>query len=335
MSEAESFTAIAGKRLLVTGGFGFLASALVAILAPVECRIVRVTRQSTQPIPSPTGRVTCEHLVGNIREGGFWEHALVDVDFVFHFAAQTSLYTADENPMEDWQSNVLPMLSLLETCRARGWRPGILFAGSATQFGIPSRLPVDESHSDRPVSIYDWHKLLAEGLLEHYVRRGWARGTTLRLANIYGPGPTSGKADRGILNQMLRRALRGEALTLYGTGSQLRDYLFVTDTINAFLAAAAHLDVVNGRHFVLGSGVGHTIAQAFGLVSERAALLTGRNVPVVNVEPPAGLSPVEDRNFVADISQMFDATGWSPQVSLAEGISLTLMAFREAGIPKQ
>jgi UDP-glucose 4-epimerase len=322
--------AFTGKKLLITGSSGFLASGLITRAKEIKCQIRCITRSPTAPPAMQGGRASFEHLAGDIRERRFWKKTLPDVNYVFHFAAQTSVYAADQHPAEDGEANVLPMLRLLETCREHGWRPGILFAGSVTQGGLPTTLPVNETHPDRPVTIYDWHKLLAESYLEHYVRMGWARGATLRLANVYGPGPASAKPDRGILNQMMRRALRGEPITLHGGGSQLRDYLFITDAVDAFLAAAIHLDRTNGAHFVLGSGQGHTLAQAFRLVAERAALLTGRESPITSVEAPQGLSRIEERNFVADPSRFRSVTGWTPRVALAEGIDLTLKSFQAA-----
>jgi len=320
-----------GKRLLITGSSGFLASGLIARAKEFSCHLRCITRSPTPPAAMEGGRASFEHVPGDIRERTFWRKILPDVNFVFHFAAQTSVYAADQNPAEDLDSNVQPMLRLLETCREQGWRPGILFAGSVTECGLPVTSPVNETHPDRPVTIYDWHKLLAESYLKHYVRLGWARGATLRLANVYGPGPASGKPDRGILNQMMRRACRGESLTLHGAGQQVRDYLFITDAVAAFLTAAVHLAKTNGEHFVMGSGQGHSLAQAFRLVAERANVLTGQAVTVNCIEPPPGLSRIEERNFIADTSQFRSLTGWTPRVALAEGIDLTLKSFQAAG----
>ena len=333
MAPADTrLAAFTGKRILITGGAGFLASNLVARLSSVDCCVVRITRTDAPATANVPGRVQCKHLAGDISAREFWEGALPATDFLFHFAAQTSVYTADEHPAADWQANVLPMLSLLEVCREKGHRPIILFSGTVTQFGLPEHLPVDESQPDRPVTIYDHHKIAAEAYLEHYVRQGWARGANLRLANIYGPGPASGKPDRGVLNLMMRRALKGEALPLYGVGHQMRDYLFVTDAVDAFLAAAAHADAVNGRHFVLASGEGHTLAQTFHLVAERAALLTGNQVAVTHVPPPAGLSRIEDRSFVGDISQLSAATGWEPSTKLVAGLDMSLKSFADCAV---
>jgi nucleoside-diphosphate-sugar epimerase len=321
-------TPLAGARVLVTGGSGFLAANLLPRLFDLNCSVLVATRQSKSPSSARVLRKgTIRYLGAELDRAPFWIDVVQEIDFVFHFAAQTSVYVADDNPYEDWRANVEPMIHLLAACRARDQRPAILFAGSVTQAGIPDRLPVNETHPDRPVTIYDWHKLLAEGYLEHYVRNGWAHGATLRLANIYGPGPSSGAGDRGVLNQIMRRALRNDPLTLYGEGRQVRDYLFVDDAIEAFLAAAANVGGVNGRHFVVATGEGHTLAEAFHLIAARAKELTGRDVAVRSIDPPAGLSPIEDRSFVGDVTAFRQETNWIARTSLQQGIDMTLQAF--------
>jgi nucleoside-diphosphate-sugar epimerase len=165
---------------------------------------------------------------------------------------------------------------------------------------------------------------MAEQYLRWYSEQGIVRGVALRLANIYGPGPRSSRDDRGILNLMIRRALTGEPLTVYGTGEQLRDYLYIEDAARAFLAAAAHSETLSGRHFVIGSGVGHAISDALEIVASRAEARTGKPVEVRRVPPPDTLSPIERRNFVADSRRFTSATGWQPRYSLSEGIDRTM-----------
>jgi UDP-glucose 4-epimerase len=319
---SKALNSFRDKVVLVTGAKGFIATNLVLRLGSTGCRVIRLLRESGPPDPAHSPDVV--DFFGDVTERSTWNRLPEKPDIVFHLAAQTSAYSAELNPAADWHANALPMLHLLETCREHGWHPGIFFAGSATQYGVPQRIPVDETHVDRPVTIYDHHKIVAEAYLQSYVRRGLVDGATLRLPNVYGPGPVSSKKDRGVLNLMMRRALEGKVLTLYGTGRQIRDYLFVTDAVDAFIEAAAHTNVVNGQHFVVGSGKGHSLAQAFRAVAERATLLTGIPVEVVHVDPPPGLSPIEDRDFVADNSQFHAATKWSAQVALLEGIDFTL-----------
>lgn len=322
-------TPLSGKRVLVTGGRGYLAANVMRLLAAAGCHVLRLdrARAAQDPDDSPvTGR-----LCADVREAGVWERALEDIDIVYHFAAQTSVYVAWQDPVEDMQTNVLPLLRLLETCRRKDWKPIILFSGTATEIGLTSDWPVDESVNDDPVTIYDLHKLSAEKYLKHYIREGLVQGAILRLANVYGPGPGSSSADRGVLNLMMRKAIRGEPLTIYGTGHYMRDYIFVEDVAEAFVQAVIHIGKTNGRHFLLGSGQGHTLAAAINLVAERAELKTGRRASVQHVEPPSGLSPIESRNFVANITHFVSTTGWRPRVKLGEGIDRTLDYYLNQG----
>jgi len=320
--------AYTGQRVLVTGAAGFLGANLIDLLKDVDCRIIRLMKTEAA-LTSLQSRAEIKDVIGDIREAGIWRRVLGGVDVVFHFAAQTSVLVADENPEADFEVNVSPMLRLLETCRLNGWRPIIIFSGTVTEGGIPTRLPVDDTPPDKPIAIYDLHKLIAENYLGYYADQKFVAGATLRLANVYGPGPRSSSADRGVLNLMIRKALRGEELSVYGKGDNLRDYVYAPDVARAFLMAAAHIERVNGQHFVIGSGVGHTLLEAFNLVADRVAAQTGRRVPVRLVEPPRPLSPIETRNFVADSSRFTQATGWRASYQLSAGIDRTIEAYQQ------
>ncbi len=307
---------------LITGGSGYLAHSLSRLLDDGQARVRRLVRPGS---PAPEHRSPrIEDVSGSAASREDLARAMDGADVIHHLAAQTSVYKANEDPAADLQANAVALLNILETARADGRAPLVLMAGTVTQTGLPERLPVDESHPDRPVTVYCMHKLLAEHYVEHYARSGWARGACLRLANVYGPGPRSSSADRGILNLMIRKALSGEDLKVYGAGDFLRDYVYVEDVAAAFAAAAAHPEAVNGRHFVVATGAGRTLAQAVNLVADRVAVRTGRRVRVEHVTPPAGLSPIESRNFVGDHSALTAATGWRPSVTLEQGIDRTI-----------
>lgn len=317
---------LCGKKIAVTGSAGYLAANLLRVLKDVDCHIFRVTRPKSQLLPLE-GVARIEAVAGDIREETFANRILEEVDIVFHFAAQTSTYLADQDPAEDFKANVSPIICLLETCRKKSRHPIILFASTVTVVGIPDCLPVNEDHKDHPITAYDLHKKVAEEFLLYFMRRGFVSGAILRLANVYGPGPSSSRSDRGILNQMIRKALAGEDLPLYGKGDCLRDYVYVEDIVRAFLAAAAAIDRVNGQRFVIGTGKGHTLSEALNLVADRVARRSGHSVRVVNVVPPRPQPLIEMRNFVADSKRFFEAAGWRPQCSLAVGIDRTIDAM--------
>jgi UDP-glucose 4-epimerase len=323
LRQASITDGYAGKGVLITGGAGYLATNLVHVLKESECRIVRLDRPQAvfEPI---RGAAQVEDIVGDVRDPSGWESLVENVDIIFHFAAQTSTYVANADPPVDLNSNVLPLLRLLEVCRLRGWRKKILFSSTVTIVGLPEKIPVDESFPDHPVTVYDLHKMMAEQYLKYYVKQGVVSGTILRLANVYGPGPSSSRPDRGILNQMTRRAISGEALTVYGRGEQLRDYVYVEDVVLAFLQAAMHMDQLNGKHFVIGSGQGYSIAAAMRLIADRVALQTGKRVAVEHIDPPSPQSLIEFRNFVADPGRFKLLTGWDNHYTLAQGIDQTI-----------
>jgi nucleoside-diphosphate-sugar epimerase len=321
--------ALSGKTILITGGGGYIAANLANALGETPCRIVRIDRPGAAFPPCAGGIPEIRDTAVDIRRGDAWEGILAGVDIVYHLAAQTSVYAAERDPVADLEINVLPMLRLLTTCRERGLKPAIVFAGTVTEAGLTGTLPVNEDHPDRPITVYDLHKLAAERYLLHFTAGNAVRGAVLRLANVYGPGPASGSADRGILNAMIRRALRGEELTIYGEGDCRRDYVFIGDVVQAFLLAAVHMDSLAGERFVIGTGRGCTVAQAIGMVAKRVELKTGRRVAVRNVKAPADLSPIEYRQFVADAGRFSRLTGWRPRRSLQEGIDITIEDFIE------
>lgn len=326
-STAQSAAAhLVGKCLLVTGAAGYIASSLVCLLADVDCHIRLLSRGALNlPDRATSG---FDIVRGDVRDPAIWGEVLRGVDVVFHLAGQTSVRVANADPLADRRANVDPIVNLLEACRNHGWHPTVLFAGTETQAGLPKTLPVDESHVDRPITVYDLHKLMAEQYLEYYARQHLVDGVTLRLTCVYGPGPSVSAPDRGVLNLMVGRAIAGEVLQVYGDGDVLRDYVHVWDVARAFVAASSHLDRLNGRHFLVGSGEGHTVAEAIHLVSEVATHELRRAVPVLHVDPPAGaLFEIDARNFVADPRRFHEATGWRPSFSLEDGLRDTVLSF--------
>lgn len=320
---SPSLDVFRGKCILITGGAGYLASGLISLLKETECRIVRLDREDAS-FEQVAGRALIIDSFGDVTDQAQWHRHLEGTDYVFHFAAQTSSHVANRDPAADHAVNVMPMLHLLEACRRSGSCPTVCFSSTVTVAGITERLPVDESHPDHPLTVYDLHKLMAEQYLRWYAEQGLVRGVTLRLANVYGPGPLSSRGDRGILNRMIRRALAGEPLTVYGAGDQLRDYVYLEDVARAFLAAARHCESLNGRSSIIGSGQGHTIAGAMRLVADQAGARTGTKVEVRHVAPPDALSPIEARHFVADTRHFSSVTGWTARCTLPEGIRRTM-----------
>ena len=219
------------------------------------------------------------------------------------------------------------MLLLLTACRDKKIKPIIVFSGTSTEVGITKTLPVNETFLDEPVTLYDVHKLMAENYLKLFCLHEYVRGASLRLTNVYGPGPESGSKDRGVLNQMIRKAIVGEPLMIYGKGEFIRDYIFIDDVVNAFLSVPINPSQINGKHFLVGSGEGKSILEAAKMVAERAREKKKVTVSIKHMDPPSNLSSIESRNFIADCSRLKQATGWVPRYSIKKGIDLTLKKY--------
>lgn len=300
------------KTVLVTGAFGYLAYHLRKLLEKTSCRLIVPGVQE-----------------GDVRRPDFWQ-PFQGVDVIFHLAAQTSAYTANQSPAEDIAVNLMPVVYFIETACRTGNRPDFIFAGTVTQAGLTDLLPVNESFCDRPVTVYDINKSAAEKYLAYYASQLGGRSAVLRLANLYGPGPSGKRSDRGIVNLMVRKALAGEDLTVYGQGDFIRDYVYVEDAAEAFMLAAGHMEKLSGGYYIIAGGKGASINDMVNVIAEKVCQRTGLKVAVRNIDPPETLSPIEFRNFVGDSSRFMKATGWHPRVPLEEGIDRTIRFMEEA-----
>lgn len=327
MHQGLSTANLSGKTVLITGASGYLGSSLAKLLSERGASLVRVSRK---PVP---GLPDSRDVVADIREPAAWRGLLRGVDAVAHLAGMTSVNEAEANPRESLHANIIPMLNMLDECARSDARPFIAFAGTCTEVGIVSTMPVDETVRDDPVSVYDLHKLFAERHLLHSCRMGKAKGCSLRLSNVYGPSSSrSSSPDRGILNKVTRKVLARDPIVIYGDGAYLRDYIYISDVCEAFIAAmCGGAAQVNHRYFLIASGQGTSLGDAFALVAEMGERRTGYRVPVSKVPWPEGSSSIEQRNFVADISAFVSATGWSPKVSLEQGIDMLFQAECLAG----
>ena len=311
------------KQILITGASGYIAWNLIGELSQFACSIICLSR-NVKNIEKQKGKANVKFIEGRYQDENLYIKAVKNIDIIYHLASQTSIYEAEKNPLADYEANVRPMQLLLEACRKGKTCPVVVFSGTSTQCGVPEKLPVDENVDDTPITTYDFHKLQAERWLKFYTWQGWANGVSLRLTNVYGPGPKSSSADRGILNLMIKKALQRETLTIYGTGEYLRDYIYIEDVASTFLTVPIHINNLKGKHFVLGSGEGTTIHDAITMVGELVCIYTGEKAVVKSVEPPSGLLPIEFRNFVADISSLTRITGNNMQFSVEKGILKTL-----------
>ena len=305
--------------VVITGARGYVGSTLAEKLARQGYGLRLVSRSSSRD-PTVFVQTTCEYRAADLRDPQNWSELLRDADVVVHLSSRTDLRAAEADPADDEDINLRPLRALVEAAGAMDAAPIIVFASAATIVGPHPQMPVDDGTPDDPCSIYDRHKLAGEMILREATVGGVIRACSLRLSNVYGHGGASVNANRGVLNIMMKRAIDDEPLTLYGNGGYLRDFIHINDVVEAFVRAITTPDICDGGHYVIASGRGHTLAEAYATIAEVAMERLQRCVEIVRVPEPTDLHPIEKRYFIGDPHVFHTRTGWRPRLDLRAGI---------------
>ena len=299
--------------VLVTGASGFLGSRLIRRLSGRTRRLVAMAR-GTASVAHP-GLQDLEIALGDVGVPSHIEKALDGIDVVIHLAGHSGAGSSAHDPLYDLHANAGGMLSLLEAVRKRQAPVRVVFPGSRLEYGRVQNLPVSEDALLQPRSPYGVSKFASEMYLELYARLYGVSFAVARLTNPYGPWIGPPGSDYNVLNKLISLARAGGEITVYGEGSQLRDYVFVDDVVEAIvLLASLEQNVVAN----VGSGAGI----AFRTAAETIVRVAGRG-SIVFAPWPNEAQRVETGDFVADISRL-RALGWEPKTSFEDGIRLTI-----------
>jgi nucleoside-diphosphate-sugar epimerase len=243
-------------------------------------------------------------------------------DVIFNLAGQSGAVRSMEDPWTDLDVNCRGTLVLLEALRTDNPAARLVFVSSRLAYGSGGGDPIDEEHVPDPLCVHAVHKLAAEQYLRLYRRIFGLNVATARLTNPYGPGQPAGRTAYGVVNRMIHLALAGDTLSIYGDGRQRRDYIYIDDAVDA-LMRMAEAPQSDGRLYNVGSGLGTPLVEMARAIVEIAG--GGR---IGFVAWPKLAEQIETGDFVADIGRIERELGWSPRVSLADGLQRTVAYYR-------
>lgn len=312
------------RRALVTGGAGFIGSHVTDLFLAqgYDVTILDDFSSGKDANVNPAATVVRESIVTPaaatlIRDGRF--------DVIAHLAAQIDVRKSVDDPAWDAAMNIGGSLNLLEAVRKSGYPTRFVFSSSGgAQYGDFVEMPTIETAAKDPQSPYGVAKLTVEYYMSYFARVHGLDTVALRYANVYGPRQDP-HGEAGVVAIFCRRVLSGAALTAYGDGLQTRDYVFVGDVARAnLLAAEATLPKagrLDDRGLNVGTGVETTVLELAATLQRVA----NASVPLQHAAARAG----EQRRSCLAFGKTTDVLGWTPRVSLADGLKATLDFFRD------
>jgi UDP-glucose 4-epimerase len=316
----------AGKQVLITGGLGFIGSHLAGRLVNEGADVTVVDSL----IPEYGGNLfnvskfadRIRINISDVRDEHGLRFLIGGQDFLFNLAGQTGHMDSMTDPETDLEINCRAQLAILETCRKFNPEIKIVFASTRQIYGRPEYVPVDEKHLVRPVDVNGINKAAGEAYHILYNDVYGIRACALRLTNTYGPHMRVRDARQTFLGIWVRQLIRGESFEVW-EGSQLRDFTYVDDAVEAFLACARD-ENANGRTFNLG---GLEVVSLHDLASLLIKVNGGGVAETRSF--PADRKRIDIGDYYADFTAIRTAIGWEPRVPLEVGLGRTLDFYRE------
>jgi UDP-glucose 4-epimerase len=304
-------------KIFVTGGAGFIGSHLVQALLTTGDTVRVLDDLSTGKRENLPHHHALEFVEGDIRDASLVGRCMKEVDAVVHLAAVASVQASIDDPVRTHQVNFDGTLNLLEASR-RGDVKRFLYACSAAVYGDTANIPVAEDATPNPLSPYAVDKLTGEYYLLHYHRKYALAATSFRFFNIYGPRQDPSSPYSGVISIFVNRLLKNQPVTVFGDGSQTRDFVYVAD-LAELLARAVHGQEGVGGVFNVGTGKRHSLLQLLDCLEKLSEKKIGRQ------HEPARLSDIQ--HSCADVSRLKQVFGSAPATPFDQGLKKFLVSL--------
>ena len=299
------------RRCLVLGGRGFIGSHLINALLD-QGHIVRCfDRPNLIQIGSPhLNNPNFETYEGDFASESDVANALIGCDACYHLVSTTLPKSSNEDPVFDVETNVLATIRLLTHAVRLGVKKVIFVSSGGTVYGVPEQVPIMESHPTNPICSYGITKLTIEKYLELFHRIYGLDYTVLRLANPFGERQRL-SASQGAVAVFLGKILRGEYVEIWGDGSIVRDYIYISDVVDALLVALGNSS--SERIFNVGSGQGYSLNQVLEIIEDVTGITANcRQMPERVFDVPVNVLSIERAHRYLN---------WAPQVNFEQGLT--------------
>jgi dTDP-glucose 4,6-dehydratase/UDP-glucose 4-epimerase len=315
------------KKILITGGIGFIGSNLARRLVSCGAKVTLVDSLipmyggNLQNIADIKEQVTVN--ISDVRDAFSMAYLVQNQDYLFNLAGQTSHLDSMTNPQADLDINAAAQLSILEACRQHNPQIKIVFASTRQIYGKPEYLPVDELHPIRPVDVNGINKLAGEWYHLLYNNVYGIQACALRLTNTYGPGMRVKDAKQTFLGIWLKNLIEGKPVLVFGDGLQLRDFNYIDDVVDALLMAALSSQV-NGQVFNLGSKEVVNLKQLAQMLCDLKPAASYDIVPF-----PPERKAIDIGDYYSNYDKFTATLGWEPKINLAHGLKSCLDYYQQ------
>lgn len=317
----------AAREVLITGGLGMIGSTIARKLVD---RGANVTIMDSCVEPYGANLFNIQDIrdriqlnISDIRDKESIKVLVRNKDIIFNLAGQVSHNDSMNNPFLDADINYIGHLNVLESLCRFNRDAVIVHAGSRLQFGRNEYIPVDEKHPLRPRAPYAINKTAAENSYLFYYDIHGISCVLFRIANPYGQRSQMKHNKYSMINWFIRQAMEGNTIKIFGDGQQLRDYIYVDDLADAFIAAAANSQC-HGEVFNIGSGVGTKFKDMVEIIISTVGRGASEYVPW-----PANYINVETGDYITDIGKLSKALDWKPKTDLSTGIRETYAFYQK------
>ncbi len=319
-----------GMRVLVTGGLGFIGSNLAMRLLDLGAQVLVVDAMIPESganefnIDPVKDHPRLSVRTVDIRDVLAMERLVRNQEVIFNLAGQVSHIDSMNDPFNDLEINCRSQLALLESCRRNAPATKVIFASTRQIYGrVPDeQLPVDERQPPNPVDVNGINKLAGERYHVLYNNVHGVRTSVLRLTNTYGPRMLVKNNRQTAIGWLIRQAMDGEDIAVFGDGSQLRDFTFVDDVVEAFLIAGAN-DAANGQVFNLGGTQPISLRDVTELLVRVAGTGSYHLVPF-----PPERKAIDIGSIYVDDAKIRRTLGWQPRIGMREGLTQTVAFYR-------